>query len=774
MATNATGPQPQFKFRGEIKPYRGMRDHNQWGGFYVDNSRRSRRPRPLHPGSCPFCNIAFGKQDVEAISAVLFEGEEYLLVPNHNPIVADQVLFFPRPGRHEMEFLDHRIDLNAQDIRVIEKVTTVGFSNLRCDRVADDEPVVRTMSNGSLEDVYSQPWVAYVNAFPGTGRSVTHLHINCVPAHHIPLLKAETAPWLVSQGASKQTVISRFKDTSFYGLVVEGDDCTAVADTLARLHREMNNWEIPYNLIAYPSNLDDLGPRRMRIAVIPRDQEYCEAADQRIAGLEFVTGVLIPGINRIHSMDTIQRDQAFSQATLKDPERLSLERRLRSIFGMPPIGKAVYRVQDERAKPKGGSVDSEEDKLLRPVVLSNAEFRNRKMRSNWCEPQPNKEESFEEMRTKPNVLVKIVRASICQSDRRVLDGNKPFEGEGRFVIGHEAGGYVVDPGPWSAELMAGQKVIILPHLTCGQKDCAFCHSYRQNLCPRMKHLGFGLNGNMAELMCFPYQCILPVSPDFPDDALPLVEPLACVLRAMFRIKDRLSELSSASASSNSSVIPFTIFGAGPMGCLTARAVKRFWPDIRVTMIDPIPERCLSVKQSKIADEIFQAMPKGVKSIIGFVACSNLQASVDAIATTRDGGTVVLFSGINTDDINAKDDAEKHALALELEKIHREELKQWQEDNNRKECGYIGSSGYNFDDSSRSICELLRHYDHYKNVQNVELNGLAATEAKYNIPRKVRRFPKRVKALEALLSPKGVDDEVNGTAIAEMIKVLIRL
>jgi threonine dehydrogenase-like Zn-dependent dehydrogenase len=354
-----------------------------------------------------------------------------------------------------------------------------------------------------------------------------------------------------------------------------------------------------------------------------------------------------------------------------------------------------------------------------------------------------------------------------------LNYDKHVKEEGYFVLGHEAGGYIVDPGPWSKELLSGQKAVILPHVTCGQKHCSACTRYKQNLCRNMKHLGFELNGNMAQVMSFPYQCILPVSPDFPDDALPLVEPLACVLRAMFRIKDRLSQLTSGSASSHGVVLPFTIFGAGPMGCLAARAVKRFWPDIRVTMIDPVNERCGSVRQNEIADDIFQAMPEGAETAISFIACSKLQASIDAIASTCDGGTVVLFSGINTTDQEDKD-KDKLALASEFERIHRTERIDLREEYKETICRLVGSSGYNFDDSSRSICELHRHYDHYRNVQNVEMDGLTATVAKYRMPEKLVQFPKGVKAVEALLSPRGIYDENYGTAIAEMIKVLIKI
>ena len=37
-------------------------------------------------------------------------------------------------------------------------------------------------------------------------------------------------------------------------------------------------------------------------------------------------------------------------------------------------------------------------------------------------------------------------------------------------------------------------------------------------------------------MSYPFQCVLPVDDEFPDSALPLVEPLACLLRGLHRLQ----------------------------------------------------------------------------------------------------------------------------------------------------------------------------------------------------------------------------------------------
>ena len=117
----------------------------------------------------------------------------------------------------------------------------------------------------------------------------------------------------------------------------------------------------------------------------------------------------------------------------------------------------------------------------------------------------------------------------------------------------------------------------------------------------MEHLGFDLHGNLATLMAFPYQCVLPAGADFPDDALPLVEPLACVLRALFLILLGLRQLADEEGA-------LTIFGGGPMGCLTALAVQRNWSGIRVRIVEPNARRREVIANWSKAFEVTESAP----------------------------------------------------------------------------------------------------------------------------------------------------------------------
>ncbi|HYI11290.1 MAG TPA: alcohol dehydrogenase catalytic domain-containing protein [Thermoanaerobaculia bacterium] len=731
------------KYVGTIRPYRRLGKGQGWGDYYVHNEKRSGRKHPLHPGSCPFCGMAAGN----AVRRLTFQGEQYLVIRNNNPIVEGQLLFTPAPKR------EHRLDVSANDVLLALSMARSGFSKLRMRRAEDVVPA------GTAET----PWACYVNAFPGTGRSVAHLHINCVPAHHVPLPPDAVAPWQIGT-AKNGTAISRHAGVGFYALVVENDNEKALATTIADLHRRMNEWQQPYNLLVYPAAC---GPR---VVMVPRDSEYCEAADQRVAGLEFLTGILIPGTARLAVMDTTLRDRALAQATLGPGRQLTLERMLRGVYGLPEAGQVV-QAQAVRGQ-------KEFQPMVRPnTILSSPPKRPRKDTTGkkrvfgkidprfWVLPQQKTPKtSFHDRRVDANVLVRITRASICQSDRRVLAKKKHATLSG-YALGHEGGGYIVDPGPWSAELAAGEKVVVLPHLSCG--GCSDCQRYMSNLCGNMEHLGFHLHGSMANLMAFPYQCVLPAGPDFPDDALPLVEPLACVLRALFRIRIELRRLEDAPAGSALPKGAFTIYGAGPMGMLTALAVRRNWKTLPIRIVEPNASRRAIVERWP-GFEVVEKLPPGCSNAVTFVASSNFQAAMDAIRATDYGGTLLLFSGINTSEQEGKD---PEFQAKDLELIHRREqsvLKDYDSGNGR--IHLIGSSGYILDDVMRSIRELRLHYaSHYRRVQNVRIEGLHGTTARLEPPRETTlRYPGP--AVETLLSPGGV----NHPDVAQTLKVLIRL
>ncbi len=76
------------------------------------------------------------------------------------------------------------------------------------------------------------------------------------------------------------------------------------------------------------------------------------------------------------------------------------------------------------------------------------------------------------------VLVKVHAAGLCHSDLSVIDGNRPRPVP--MVLGHEAAGEVLEPGPGVTDLKPGDRVVMVFVPSCGH--CAPCSEGRPALC----------------------------------------------------------------------------------------------------------------------------------------------------------------------------------------------------------------------------------------------------------------------------------------------------
>jgi hypothetical protein len=205
-----------------------------------------------------------------------------------------------------------------------------------------------------------------------------------------------------------------------------------------------------------------------------------------------------------------------------------------------------------------------------------------------------------------------------------------------------------------------------------------------------------------------------------------------------------------------------------MGSLIALAVRLFYPELRIRIVEPHAVRRRVLEQMGFAHEVVGTPRGGDLADVSFVASSPAAASARAIAGTRPGGTVVLFAGINSNDLVVSEKARF------WEHIHRGELDAGPTLPGTGGRYLRGSSGYTRDDVALSVDELVRHSRYWDVVQNVVIDGLDATEATYLGPpgRETLRFDRP--AVEVYLSPLGVADPAFGEQIARSIKVLIRL
>ena len=180
-----------------------------------------------------------------------------------------------------------------------------------------------------------------------------------------------------------------------------------------------------------------------------------------------------------------------------------------------------------------------------------------------------------------------------------------------------------------------------PNLPCGR--CPECQRGAVNQCHRLGVVGVNRDGAFARWVAVPEAVVVPIGDlSFAEGAL--VEPLACVVWGLERIRVRAGDRA-------------LVFGAGPMGCLLAQAVKAAGAS-QVAIVDFAPTRLaiarsLGVDLAITPDELEQL---GAFAPLGFelVAEATGVPSVleGAIAHARPGGTVWVF-GVAPDDAVAR-------------------------------------------------------------------------------------------------------------------------
>ncbi|KAI1619593.1 chaperonin 10-like protein [Exophiala viscosa] len=81
-----------------------------------------------------------------------------------------------------------------------------------------------------------------------------------------------------------------------------------------------------------------------------------------------------------------------------------------------------------------------------------------------------------------DAIVHIAHCTICGSDLHMYDGSMNKVMERGLIMGHEAIGIVEEVGPKVRNLKAGDRVIILPVIACG--ECFYCRRKEFSLCDR--------------------------------------------------------------------------------------------------------------------------------------------------------------------------------------------------------------------------------------------------------------------------------------------------
>jgi len=156
------------------------------------------------------------------------------------------------------------------------------------------------------------------------------------------------------------------------------------------------------------------------------------------------------------------------------------------------------------------------------------------------------------------VKIKIAACGICGSDIHVRHDTFPYWPP--VILGHEFTGTIVETGPDCSRFKVGDRVVAEPHTrACGV--CYLCRTGNIQICPEKRSPGWGIDGGMAEYICYPEKLLHRLPEQMTWEQAAVVEPTANVVTDLLE---------------RTRVMPgdfVVVIGPGPIGLLAALAAR---------------------------------------------------------------------------------------------------------------------------------------------------------------------------------------------------------
>jgi len=155
------------------------------------------------------------------------------------------------------------------------------------------------------------------------------------------------------------------------------------------------------------------------------------------------------------------------------------------------------------------------------------------------------------------VLVQMKRIGVCGSDIHVYHGRHPYTGY-PIVQGHEVSGIVAQVGRRVEGLAVGERVTLMPQITCGA--CYLCQHGLYHICESLKVLGFQADGAAQEFFPVDADKVLKVPEHVSLDQAAMIEPVSVAVHALSRAGDVRGKR-------------VLVLGAGTIGNLVAQVAQ---------------------------------------------------------------------------------------------------------------------------------------------------------------------------------------------------------
>jgi L-iditol 2-dehydrogenase len=225
-------------------------------------------------------------------------------------------------------------------------------------------------------------------------------------------------------------------------------------------------------------------------------------------------------------------------------------------------------------------------------------------------------------------IIRVGGCGICGTDLKAyLNGHHMFTPP--TILGHEFYG-IVERAPDDCDFKTGEAVVVAPYVECG--ECRACKSGVPSLCKNKSYLKQGAFCEYVGIsLDYLQKGVIRIASA--DDVYTLVEPLACVLNGISRLR----------LLPDSKVL---VVGGGPMGALFALVFRE--RGIPVTVVEPAPARREAILGWGIdAREKRPATDGEYDNIV--IAVNKKELIPEYVQHVADGGTVLIFSGLPKDE-----------------------------------------------------------------------------------------------------------------------------
>jgi threonine dehydrogenase-like Zn-dependent dehydrogenase len=244
----------------------------------------------------------------------------------------------------------------------------------------------------------------------------------------------------------------------------------------------------------------------------------------------------------------------------------------------------------------------------------------------WIEPDP------PEFYANRDVLYRVHEVGICGTDRGLASfrlGAPPAD-ETKLVMGHEALGQVLDTGSGVKSLNRGDWVVPTVRRAC-KPPCSSCARGRRDLCISGKYSErgiFRLHGYFTERAVDAEDDLIRVPLKLVDFGV-LIEPLSIAEKAIVR----------ALAVHEGEPQTALVLGLGPIGMLTAMALKVRGYGVRVHSLEPADHPRVAIL--RLQDIPYEPMLTGSADIV-IEATGSTDAALSALQKMPPLGVMVLL------------------------------------------------------------------------------------------------------------------------------------